>query len=720
MQAATSRQNRDLFAEIGEWIFFPFSDKLKFSIKASLAIVLTFFISFSQGWNHTSTAAITIMMIASLGTVGESVSKGALRVLGTLLGATIGLLLIAVFPQERMLYLISVSIAVTLLLYLARAYRGDTTVLFIGAMTIMIVFQDANAEDAFIYGIERTYMTIFGIVVYTTIGLFLWPVDIREQGRESAIALSEVQERFYRSGSGESEKQARLEEELFANEEKLKSFVNSFSEMHLSREQWSAIIYDYQKINERLLLQMRLSREHTVENPADYLAAYPRLEREVGRMLEALPAAWREQRQIEIPEPVELQFDIERLKSLPIMESATLTTMLRELHRLHKRLCRLAEKLNSLNSAAPTSFEIEEMPRQPIFNWFDIEDLKGTLVSFLVFWVSVLFWITFNPPGGFFLVTMATALSMMTTFSPLKPSLLIFLFSISFIFAAAAYVFILPNLHGGWELTLFLFAYTFIGYYFVNPKISIFFLLGIATLNITNDMYYNFALFLMTLFLFYMFLFILLFFYYVPFSTRPEDLFESMRHRFFALSGILLRDSGKEGFWVRLRLKYASMHLMNTVKKMQLWAAQIDTNYFSGIEKESLIAFGKSCEEMAYLLKMMSRHESAGEGKALMMRFRRHHDSSYMADLAAVYARDGVPEEKGIEREKRATRELAERIQKRLQKFIDTLGEGELRQKEFALFLESISLRKSVALAFFRVQKQMEGIPLHQLKESRF
>ena len=718
MQSISSRQNRSFFADILDWFSFPLSDNLKFAIKASLSITLVYLIALSQGWNHASTAAMTVMMIASLGSLGDSVDKGVTRVVGTLFGGVIGLTLIAIFPQERMVYLVTVSILVALLLYFARAFRGDNTFLFIAAMTIMIVFQDANAEDAFIYGIERTYMTIFGIVVYTLVGLFLWPVDMQEQGRESAVSLSEVQNKFYQDILRKNREGVSQHDQLFGKEYTLKSFINSFSEMNLSRRQWSAMIYDYQKINELLLLLARFSQEHSVKNPEEYIGSYRRLERETGEMLNALPGAWRERGQIDLPEPFTLQCNIDRLKTLPLSDSVTLTAMSKEMQRLHERLRRLVAKLNSLNSTAPTSFEIEKMPRQPIFNWFDIEDLKGTLVSFLVFWASVSFWIYFNPPGGFFIVTMATALSMVTAFTPIKPSILIVLFSFSFLFAAAMYVLVLPQLHYGWELALFIFGYAFIGYYLINPKVALFFLIGMATLNIANEMYYNFALFLMGLFLFYLFLFILLFFYYIPFSTRPEHLFETLRRRFFALSEILLRH-GSNSLGAGLRRKYAMIHLMNTAKKMELWAGQIDTNYFSGIQKEKLTTFVKACEEMAYLLRMMSQRESVTEGKRLLERFQKIDNSNYMAALASEYAKGKLPEEK-IKEERRGMKQFAQKIQERLSAFIARLGEEELDTREFASFMESLSLRKSVALAFLECQKQMESIPFHQLKESRF
>ncbi len=61
-------------------LFFPLSDKLKFSIKVSLSMALAFLIPFAMGWSHASTAATTVMIIAAMGSVNESINKGAMRV----------------------------------------------------------------------------------------------------------------------------------------------------------------------------------------------------------------------------------------------------------------------------------------------------------------------------------------------------------------------------------------------------------------------------------------------------------------------------------------------------------------------------------------------------------------------------------------------------------------------------------------------------------------
>ena len=173
---------------LNEWVFFSFSNKLKFALKVSISLTLAYLIPMAMAWSQPSTAAITIMLIASAGGVGESVSKGFLRVLGTILGGVIGLTLISLFPQERLEYLIALSLVLSIFIYMYYAYQGDGSVFMLGGMTMMMMFLH-GAEDAFLYGVDRTYMTVFGIVIYTVVSVFVFPIKLQksEKSKENFI-----------------------------------------------------------------------------------------------------------------------------------------------------------------------------------------------------------------------------------------------------------------------------------------------------------------------------------------------------------------------------------------------------------------------------------------------------------------------------------------------------------------------------------------------------
>ena len=697
------------------------SEKFKFAFKSALAIVVVYLAAFSQGWTQPQTAAITIMIIATAGPVSESVAKGIYRVIGTIAGALIGMTLIGFFPQDRETYLLLLSLCVTATLYLTRAYKGDNTVFMLTAVTMMMVFQNGEVDDVFLYGIDKTFMTIFGIVVYTLIVVFIWPTRHQNQALDTAASLLGIQHTLFRERHSDKESREKLYDALQAEEKKLENAVvtDSSDVMVLNREQRNTILQELKSINTTLILLTYQDKSHFPKGYTHYVRNYARAQEETEALFSSLKSAIATQKSIEVPAVWEPDFMEEKMTQLSHLERAELTSVMVETGKLHALLRALARKFNAIISPYPTIFELSKKPAPSSFNWFDVEDMKGTLLTFMIFWGAVFFWIFFNPPAGFLIVTMATALSVITTFSPVKPSLLMIIFTLSFIFATAMYILVLPHLHYGWELGLFLFFYAFIGFYFLNPMIAIFFLLGIVIVNLTNPMYFNFQLFLITLFVFYLYLSILLFFYYIPFSTKPETLFAKMKRRFFTLAAVLMERSTAlsretNTVWDAVKARYAKMHLLATVKKMQLWASKIDDGYFSEIDIKTLTAFTKACENTGYLLLMLYRQEVRISENPPMKKLRETQHGPTLSALLNAY-REGDAHTLQQDEQKIITQ-----VEKRLQTLLKSTKEGTYTQEEFIAFYENIAMRRNVWTALMRCQTLMEELDLAVLQRSRF
>jgi uncharacterized membrane protein YgaE (UPF0421/DUF939 family) len=675
---------------------------MQFAVKTALSIVIVYLVSFWQGWQSPSTSAITIALIASVDSIGDSLIKGALRVIGTVAGAAFGLWLIALFPQERMLYLLAASVGVTFFFYLARIYRGDTTIFFLTGMTMLLVFQDNNAQDAFLYGVNRTYMTLLGITVYTLVGVLLWPVNIDQRANLAAAELSDIQKALFETANAQ-EKSVTHISQLIQKEQRLRGFTYHTMEMDLSRKQWLTIVETYRKIDEALLLYLNNLSELDKIDPAGYMESYGSLFAETERMLQQIPHAWKSQdKSIEIPDRFEVTYKHDLLSTLPVLTSVHVISTIQQLSKLHEKLRELAIEVESINSAKPTSFKLAKQIADPYFNWTDPEAIKGSIVTFLVFWASVTCWIIFNPPLGYYLVIMATSFSFLTAFTPLKPSLLMILYTVSFFFATLSYIFILPNLTEAWGLGLYLFIYGFVSFYFIDIKASIFFIIGLSTLNITNQMGYAFDIFLMILLFFYLFLLLLMLFYYIPFSTRPEHLYRVLHRRLFgSFSDYIKR---KKNLSRRER-----MQLRGTLDKMQLWASQIDQNYF-GMDKQALQGFIKSCRRSTYLLVMYLSKYSEGKDNRLFQRFGDLSEAYFMQLLEALQ-KNREPESK----------EAFEKVfEAKLQYDLEQIPTSQYEEKDIIIFAEYISLQKSLWSAMYTALLQLNQLDINQLKESRF
>lgn len=703
---------------------FELSDKLKFSIKVSLSMALSFLIPFAMGWPQASTAATTIMLIAAIGSVNESVNKGAMRVLGTLIGAAIGMTLIAFFPQDRMLYLAVLSIFVTIILYLLRAYKGDPTIFMLTAMMMLMVFKNGEVDDVFIYGVDRTYMTVFGIIIYTIVGVFLWPVHIQDNSEESASELSSVQLELFLKRDAKKEERMTLQEELRHKEQLLESATVDVRTASMNMGQWHNIIYNYKNINELLTLLSIHDKEDYADDLPLYVTNYKKLEEEISLLLKKISTNWNEKEEITIPDSIKPAYQSHTIKSLNHLERASLLTMIQNMQKLHDELRVLALKLNSLNSPMPTFFALEEIPKRKRFLWGNIEHIKGALVTFLVFWAATFLWINVNLPGGFMIVTLATVLSVLTTFTPVKPSMLIIVLTVSFIFATLMYIFVLPSLHYSWELGLFIFIYSFISFYLINPKMTIFFLLGLFVFGLSNEMQYNFSFFLLTLLMFYLFLIILHVFYYIPFSARPEHLFMILKRRFFIFSQKLLQFGReniqeKSSIWTTLMARYSNAQLMKTVEDMRLWGEQLDLSYFNAIDKDVIINFTKESERFAYLLDLLYHRDLKMKNNPLLKYLSTEYNTMpSLYDLLEEYA--SGKEVKKINSIWNDEKIIVKKAEESLDLILSSI-DIEAYSKEIIVELyENLSLRRNVWLSFFSCKTLMEKIDFNVLKRNRF
>jgi uncharacterized membrane protein YccC len=85
------------------------SDRAQTAIKTALATVLAYGVALSMDWENAYWAAFAVAF-CTLSTGGESLNKGLLRFSGTVLGSLAAVTLIALFPQDRWLFLIGMSL----------------------------------------------------------------------------------------------------------------------------------------------------------------------------------------------------------------------------------------------------------------------------------------------------------------------------------------------------------------------------------------------------------------------------------------------------------------------------------------------------------------------------------------------------------------------------------------------------------------------------------
>ncbi|GAL29723.1 hypothetical protein JCM19239_6931 [Vibrio variabilis] len=199
----------------------------------------------------------------------------------------------------------------------------------------------------------------------------------------------------------------------------------------------------------------------------------------------------------------------------------------------------------------------------------------------------------------------------------------------------------MPQLELGVELALFLFIYTFVGFYLFKGPITIFFMLGMFVLGIDNTMTYHFGIILTVMTLFYLVVLMIVFSHYFPFSSKAEHLFLAVRQRlFFHLHRLLVTMQHLKPTWLTritlaLHLKTANV----ASKKLLLWASKVDVSYFNNNTQEQLVLYAKRCGVLMGHANNLVAAQTILKNNSLITKLRETHIDTVLPSLVEVHGK---------------------------------------------------------------------------------
>lgn len=598
------------------------STKLTYAVKTALSLTLAYLIPMSLGWPMPQTAATTVMLIAATGMVSESLQKGVMRVLGTVLGAAIGLTLIALFPQDRMIYLLAVSCTVAIIIYLYNAYQGDSTFFMLTAVVTLMVFNGGDAEGAFLYGVDRAFLSAFGVIVYAVVASMLWPVRSADNTLSLAAGVAGgYREAFGRLVQRDIHDPLPIDDFLSdllcsgdAFQAQLASVKNHADGVTDYLPEWNSVASSYEELQAVLLPALKRQAGQRLDQPLNYphyIDDYQPVLDQLEGLFQAVDEAWHGRPTERPAQQLEIVLKTERLRDATHLLAAAVATRAELLVSIQRSLLDLLAALDSMLFDEGPFVVGREPQGKPAFIWLDVENLKTAGRSFATFWMATALWIQFNPPGGFMFVTLCTILIPLVSYTPATPKLLFILFTLGFAFALPAYVFLLPQMTHWLELAAFLFSYAFLGFYLFQGPVSIFFILGLFTLGIQNTMSYHVDAILLSMLMFYMVCAILIIATSFPFPSKPQTLYASLRCRFFRLCARWFRlyTSGNP---LTCFISHAAIGSSTAIlTKMTTWGAQIDDDLFAGDGQAQVANLNRACELLFGQLQVLElrRHE---------------------------------------------------------------------------------------------------------------
>ena len=187
--------------------------------KSLLAIYLAAWLAMWLQLEQPATAMITVAVVMHPHS-GMVLAKSFYRVVGTLCGSLCGLLLLSVFPQQRELFLLSLSLWVALCAGGATLYRNFMSYGFVLAgYTAAIVALPAigNPLSGFDSAVMRVSEVLLGIVVAAVVSDLVFPERLRLVLRQSARAQFAQFIDFARGSTGGSIPRARMEQAQLAS-----------------------------------------------------------------------------------------------------------------------------------------------------------------------------------------------------------------------------------------------------------------------------------------------------------------------------------------------------------------------------------------------------------------------------------------------------------------------------------------------------------------------
>ena len=156
---------------------------LLMALKSCLAITLATGLAFWLDISATITAVTAFMIQMSY--VGSTIYRGTLRFIGGSVGAIVGLIVLALFSQDRVLFIGSISLCTGIIVYLLQATRyWYAYILALAALVLVGYGSVPNPQGSFEFVVDWVSGILLAVVVVSLVRGLLWPTltaDVFEQ-----------------------------------------------------------------------------------------------------------------------------------------------------------------------------------------------------------------------------------------------------------------------------------------------------------------------------------------------------------------------------------------------------------------------------------------------------------------------------------------------------------------------------------------------------------
>lgn len=617
------------------------SIRTKESIKTALAMTIAYGIALAMDWGTPMWAGFSVAFV-SLSTSGQSFNKSTMRLLGTVIAGIVSLILIALFPQDRWLFIFALSLYVGFCTYMMGAAKYQYFWFVCGYVCIIVALEAGpNPVNAFHLATLRAQETGLGILVYSVVTALLWRKSSVGDFNAVVSQLNSTQHQLYRSyfnlmnGHGNLADAQVLITQSSQQQTQFKALLDaaeteSYKIRH-RHQQWHT--YQSQMIELSAILERWHDGFATVQalNQHSLILNLNELDKELEQRFVLIKRILEGQTHEYHFQTIELQLDKAALKSLsPFQKSALLVTHanLRELAQVTEALCHSIADIKGFKQQRTMPIH-KIQPTKAEFT-FDIERLASIVQVMATLWLSFLAFIyVYDLPGGIFFVVITGVIGMFLASNPNKPVSSMFMpFASSTLFCSIIYALIMPQLSSFFGLGMMIFAVTFIVcYVYSSPQHGMGRAAGLAVfvtmISVDNQQTYNFLSVFNTVLVFVEMFIILVITAYIPFSARPNKAFTRLLSRFFRSSEFLIASLSDEqqhplSFWERRRRAFHLQELKTLPDKIKNWSQFINTTVLSAASKEQIQAIITHLQMLNIRLQMLLEERAKPQAQLLV------------------------------------------------------------------------------------------------------
>lgn len=158
-----------------------FSTSTKEAIKAALSIVIAICLALWFQWEKPYWAAIAVAVMALNESFAHSINKGHNRLMGTLLGTGYAFSLIAMFSQDRFLFLTFFTLFLGVCIFMSSDEKyGYIFSIGFAVCSIISCMGGFDSQVTFYFAVLRIQETLLGIITFSIIYRLVWPVNTEQ------------------------------------------------------------------------------------------------------------------------------------------------------------------------------------------------------------------------------------------------------------------------------------------------------------------------------------------------------------------------------------------------------------------------------------------------------------------------------------------------------------------------------------------------------------